>query len=66
MIKNSSEYLDVQDLVDFVLDYGRENLVPDEVYQAALRLQQYGLPKAQDAADVLRHEPQRLEEEDYA
>lgn len=44
MIKNSSEYLDVMELVDFVLKYGRNNTA----YQAALRLQKHGLPKAYD------------------
>ena len=45
MIKNSSEYLDVKQLVDFVLEYGKENSLPnmegsgEAAYQAALRLQ---------------------------
>lgn len=52
MIKNSSEYLDVKELVDFVLEYGKDNSLPnmegsgEAAYQAALRLQQHGLPKA--------------------
>ncbi len=54
MIKNSSEYLDVKELVDFVLEYGKDNSLPnmegsgEAAYQAALRLQQHGLPKAYD------------------
>ena len=45
MIKNSSEYLDVKELVDFVLEYGKDNSLPnmegsgEAAYQAALRLQ---------------------------
>ena len=55
MIKNSSKYLDVKEIVDFVLEYGKDNSLPnmegsgEAAYQAALRLQQHGLPKAYDA-----------------
>ena len=52
MIKNSSEYLDVKELVEFVLEYGKDNSLPnmegsgEAAYQAALRLQQHGLLNA--------------------
>lgn len=58
MIKNSSEYLDVKELVDFVLEYGKDNSLPnmegsgEAAYQAALRLQQHGLPKAYDGVTI--------------
>ena len=41
----SYDYLDVKELVDFVLEYGKENSLPnmegsgEAAYQAALRLQ---------------------------
>lgn len=50
MIKNSSEYLDVKELVDFVLTY--TDAAHYRVIEAAKRLQQHGLPKAYDGVTI--------------
>lgn len=76
MIKNSSEYLDVKELVDFVLEYGKDNSLPnmegsgEAAYQAALRLQQHGLPKAYDGVTIEEslhtvHRREDLYDDDY-
>ena len=58
MIKNSSEYLDVKELVDFVLEYGMDKTLLDmeglgeKAFAAAVRLKNHGLPKAYDGVTI--------------